>query len=134
MTGNTPKREPTDKIPATPEEFYEALITEAPLKPGDHGISPAKLAITDCDWFQPALIQEGKDFVRRNFYSVMLAHCISLLWVFTFKTGRAVLMRTGNTHVENSRDRYLSTVLHIKLWYESILSRRLPKAHRIFTE
>ncbi|CAG7730688.1 unnamed protein product, partial [Allacma fusca] len=34
MTGNTPKRDPTDKIPATPEEFYEALITEAPLKPG----------------------------------------------------------------------------------------------------
>ncbi|CAG7832562.1 unnamed protein product, partial [Allacma fusca] len=57
----------------------------------------------------------------------MLAHCISLLWVFTFKTGRAVLMRTGNTHVENSRDRYLSTVLHIKLWYESDFIEKAAK-------
>ena len=103
-----------------PENYYESLIKEAPFLYGDHGISPIKLDLPHSDLNDPQLIAQGKDFVRRNFYPVMLAHLISLMWIFTFKPGRAVLLRTGESHnKEASLKRYLSTVLHIKLWYES---------------
>ena len=100
-------------------DFYRILITESHKIYGDHGASPQELNMTSSDLNDPELIRQGKEFVQRNFYSVMLAHLISLMWVFTFKPGREVLLRTGYSgDAERSLPRYLSTLLHIKLWYE----------------
>jgi hypothetical protein len=98
-------------------EYFDRLVKEAPFTYGDHKVSPEK---NNINWLDLDLIREGQEFVRRNFFSIMFAHFISLMMIFSFKSGRSVLLRTGESHKrENSITRYLSTVLHIKLWYET---------------
>ena len=109
-----------EKIKDETSDFYRLLIAESHKSYGDHGATTQELNHAKADLNDPELIRQGKEFVQHNFYSVMLAHLVSLMWVFTFKPGRQVLLHTGYSgDVEKSLPRYLSTLLHIKLWYEN---------------
>ena len=122
----TRKKNKAETVPSDHSDFYNRLVEEAPFVYGDHGIQPANNTI---DWLDEGQIKKGQEFIRRNWFSVQLAHFISLMLIFTFKSGRAVLLRTGESHrKEASLTRYLSTILHIKAWYETDFVARTGKS------
>lgn len=110
-------KQKTEEYPGTHSEFYNSLLEKGPFVYGDHGQQPGE---NKFDWLDENKIKKGQAFIRRNFFSIMFSHFLSLLLIFCFKSGRAVLLRTGESHKrDNSLTRYLSTVLHVKLWYET---------------
>jgi len=105
-------------------KYFELLMTEANQVPLDN----SDLSFPLLHWVNPYLIREGQSFFRRNFDSVLFAHFVGLITVFSYKPVASVLLRTGGTHVKyNSRMRYLSTILHLRRWYESDLLRKSAK-------
>jgi len=67
----------------------------------------------------PSLVKEGQAFIQRNFFGIFFAHFVSLIILLCYTPVRMILLRTGKSFpMSASRQRYLSTLLHIKLWYE----------------
>jgi len=105
-------------------KYFELLMTEGSKTPTDN----SDLNFPVLHWVNPYLIREGQAFFRRNFDSVLFAHFVGLSIVFSYKPIASVLLRTGGTHVKyNSRMRYLSTILHLRKWYETDLLRKTAK-------
>ena len=109
-------------IPGPPfnaEEFYQYFINESPYVAGDSGEVCESSYI---EWLNPQLIQEGKDFIKRNSFSISLAHIGALLYGFSFKSLTSVLLRTGGFGVGDSAKsmmRHLETGIHVEKWYET---------------
>ena len=105
--------------PLNVEEFYKNLIDESPYITGDSG--------EPCDgshieWIDYKLIEEGREFIRRNSFAISLAHVGALLFSFTFKCISAVLLRTGAFGVRDSKKsmlRHLETFSYVENWYEA---------------
>lgn len=74
------------------------------------------------EWLEPKLIQEGQAFVRKYFFSIFFAHFVSLIFLLCYTPVRLILIRTArsNTAVKALK-RYVSTLVHIKQWYEGDL-------------
>jgi hypothetical protein len=105
-------------------KYFELLMSEA----SQISIDNSDLSFPLLHWVNPYLIREGQSFFRRNFDSVLFAHFVGLISVFSYKPVASVLLRTGGTHVKyNSRMRYLSTILHLRRWYETDLLRKSAK-------
>ncbi|XP_021943575.1 uncharacterized protein LOC110842170 [Folsomia candida] len=106
-------------------KYFELLMTEAantPIENNDSGSFPL------LHWVNPYLIDEGQAFFKKNLDSVLYAHFVGLTIAFSYKPIASVLLRSGGTHVKyNARMRYLSTILHLKKWYESDLLRKSAK-------
>lgn len=102
------------------ESDYKKLTKEGSATPGDFRKPVTKIKESDIKWLNPKLIEEGKEFVRRHRFAVFFAHFMALIIGAALKPGLAVMIRTGLSHKrENSLKRYLSTLLHVKTWYES---------------
>ena len=70
-------------------------------------------------WVDPAKIEAGKQFVRDNFFAVFFAHLVSLIFLLCYAPVRKVLVQTEKSDTRTrSLKRYLSTLVHIKSWYE----------------
>jgi hypothetical protein len=70
----------------------------------------------------PKLITIGQTFIRHHFFSVFFAHFISLIFLLCYLPVRLTLLRTGRSSTKlRATRRYLTTLLHIKSWYESDL-------------
>jgi hypothetical protein len=68
----------------------------------------------------PSLITEGQTFARKHFFSVFFAHFVSLVILLSYTPVQTLLLKTGRSDpMHKSRRRYLSTMLHVKLWYEA---------------
>jgi len=95
------------------------------MEAGDNGSHPYPLP----NWVDPALIKQGQEFVRQNFFSVFFAHFISLIFLLSYTPVKLTLLKTQETDTSfKSLRRYLSTLLHIKLWYEEDLLTPTGKA------
>ena len=98
----------------TPSDFYERLIREAPLTPGDNGeeINPEKI-----EWFNPELLKEGQEFISRNYCAQALALSGSLIFGTCFKSVTTVLLRTGGfSTTAKSFVRHVETEIHVDRW------------------
>jgi len=100
--------------------WYKKLLGIGSRLPGDSHDINTPITNSDIPWYDPKLIQEGKDFVQRHWFAVFLAHFMSLIVGAALKPGISVMLRTGLSHKrENSLKRYLSTTLHVRTWYDS---------------
>lgn len=103
------------------------VIKAAREKNGDNRQPPLPLPT----WLNPQLVKDGQDFIRRNFFSVFFAHFISLIFLLCYTPVRKVLMKTGKSDsATKSIKRYLSTLLHVKKWYEGDLLNPEGKTFR----
>jgi len=133
MTRRKPKSQVNNNkegIKRPSEEFYQSIIHEAPYIPGDDG---ATCEFKDIPWADPELIKEGQEFVRRNRFSVTLAHVSALLYGFSFKCLTSVLLRTGGFGLGDqakSMLRHVETGLHINKWYESDILESLGPGYK----
>jgi len=134
----------TDRKPSASEILYHRLIVEAPLIPvkelptvdnnnGDttdsKGSQLSNSSLILPDWVNPELVNEGKKFVRRNFFAIIFAHLVALAFLLCVKPIQALLLRTGAIHDrETSLKKYLLTILRVKRWYESDLLDQSSKA------
>lgn len=72
--------------------------------------------VSDID---PELLKEGKEFIQRNFFAIILAHLVAIAFLLAIKPVQALLLRTGSIHKkENTLKRYLSLIIAIKNLYE----------------
>src|SRR5688572_7839108 len=76
------------------EEIYQSLLNEAPYIPGD---CEPPVAAQQISWYNQRLVHKGQQFVKRNFFSIILAHVGALLYGFAFKRLSSVLLRTGHS-------------------------------------
>lgn len=73
-----------------------------------------------CDWINTQLLEEGRQFVRRNFFAVFLAHFIGIAFLLTVRPIQALLLRTSALHrKENTLRRYVKLILYLKRFYEA---------------
>lgn len=73
-----------------------------------------------CDWIDRQLLEEGRRFVRRNFFAIFLAHFIGIAFLLTVRPIQAILLRTSALHrKENTLRRYVKLILYLKRFYES---------------
>jgi len=78
------------------------------------------------NWIDPKLLREGQEFIRRNFFSVFVAHFISLIFLLCYTPVRLILVRTGRSNTTTKAlKRYFATLVHIKGWYEADLLQPL---------
>lgn len=74
------------------------------------------------EWIDPTSILAGRDFVRRHFFLIFFTHFISLILLLSYIPVRNVLLLTKRSHTKPlALKRYLSTLMHVKLWYEGDL-------------
>lgn len=74
-------------------------------------------------WLDPNAVREGREFVRKHFFLIVFTHFLSLILLLSYVPVQLVLLKTGKSHTKKlALIRYLSTVSHVKLWYESDLS------------
>lgn len=73
-------------------------------------------------WINPSGIKAGQAFVRRHFFLVFFTHFLSLILLLSYFPVRRVLYKTKRSHTaELALKRYVSTISHVKLWYEGDL-------------
>ncbi|KAG8184187.1 hypothetical protein JTE90_010222 [Oedothorax gibbosus] len=71
------------------------------------------------EWFDAKKFQRAKDVYRDHFASVNFGHLCGLLLSFYFTKNIVTLRSTGNSENRNVLfRRYLSTVQHVRGWYE----------------
>ncbi|CAL8101128.1 unnamed protein product [Orchesella dallaii] len=74
-------------------------------------------------WLDASAIAEGQKFVRRNFFLIFFVHFISLILLLSYLPVRLVLLKTNRSHTTDlALKRYLSTLRHVKFWYEGDLT------------
>ena len=74
------------------------------------------------DWLNPELIQIGQTYIRKHFFSIFFAHLTSLIFLLCYLPVRYTLLRTGRSDSKlKAFRRYLTTLIHIKGWYEGNL-------------
>jgi len=111
-------------------EIYDQIIRESPFIPGDAGLD---LLPGDIPWANPELIQQGQDFIRRNYFSVTMAHLGALIYGFSFKRLTTVLLRTGGFGLGDphaSLLRHIQTGVHIDKWYSTNVLDEESKGYR----
>lgn len=73
-----------------------------------------------CDWLDHDLLEEGRKFVRRNFFSIFLAHFIGIAFLLTVRPIQSLLLRTSALHKkEYSLRSYVKLIVYLKHFYES---------------
>ncbi|ODN05720.1 hypothetical protein Ocin01_00939 [Orchesella cincta] len=73
-------------------------------------------------WLNSKAISEGQNFVRRKFFLIFFVHFISLILLLSYLPVRLVLLKTKRSHTKDlALKRYLSTLRHVKFWYEGDL-------------
>jgi len=119
---------------ASSEKLYHKLVREAPgipltaftrpkQSPRDvSNINSLKESIPPSGYIEdinPSLLIQGKTFIQRNFFALILAHLVSIALLLAVKPIQALLLRTGSVHKkENTLRRYLSLILCVKNLYE----------------
>ena len=101
-------------------EFYKHFAKESPLCPGDHGVpfEQVNLSISS-DLNNPELLDQGREFTRRNYISVLLCHFIMMMFGLASRYGRIVIYHTGESLTRSkARRRDLSTIVRIVNWLE----------------
>ncbi|XP_054165992.1 uncharacterized protein LOC128963503 [Oppia nitens] len=88
--------------------YYEDGITDK----FDHDQVP--------NWFDLKKYERCIYLARKHFVSLYIAHFIGLLMIIQIPSGLAPLLVTGNSStVAKLFRRYLSTLIHVRNWYES---------------
>ena len=112
-------RQEPEKPPST-EDLYKQLAEEGPLRPG---IATAKsnIDVKNSDLYDPKLIAEGKEFVRRHYASVVVSHLIVMMWALAIKYIRLLILHNDGGYAEDhakTRSRYLISILRIMKWFD----------------
>ena len=102
------------------EEFYKFFAEEAPRRPGI-ATTDSNFDLKNSELYDPALIAQGREFVRRNYYSVVLSHLIVMMWALASKFIRLLILHNDGGYAEDhakTRNRYLISIMRIMKWYE----------------
>ncbi|CAG2103852.1 unnamed protein product [Medioppia subpectinata] len=96
---------------------YQELKTSGYFAPGicdDYELNKVP------SWFDPTRYERCIYLARKYFVSLYIAHFIGLLMIIQIPSGLAPLLATGNSEtVAKLFRRYLSTLIHVRNWYES---------------
>lgn len=111
-----PDNENNELIISRAEHRYNELKTKAYYVPGVDNWELNKIP----QWFDPHKYEKCIYLARKYFVSLYIAHFIGLLMIIQIPSGLAPLLATGNsTTVAKLFRRYLSTLIHVRNWYES---------------
>jgi hypothetical protein len=70
-------------------------------------------------WLNKDKIRRAQTLVKKHFFGIFFAHLSGLILLVYIKSILITLLSTGNSRtVAHIFRRYLSTLMHIKLWYE----------------
>jgi len=67
-----------------PLSFYENLVTEGKLVPGD---SRQSICLPEVEWFNERLFLEGIGFAKRNIFSIFFNQILGLFFGYMYKPG-----------------------------------------------
>ena len=109
-----------DQKQETGKAFYHRFVTEGPCVQGDHGMPSDQVDLSiNSDLNDPKLIAEGREFARRNYFSILLGHFVMMMFALASRYGRVVLYHTGESLTkEKARRRDLSTIVRMMKWME----------------
>lgn len=103
------------------------LKSEATLRPGDCG----QEATVEPEWLDKKKLDRARQLFKRNLFGLFFSHLCGLtLLVYVTSILKPLLATRNSRSVACLFRRYLSTLSHVKLWYEGDIWKTDDPAHQ----
>ncbi|XP_054713465.1 uncharacterized protein LOC129222930 [Uloborus diversus] len=114
------------------EKPYSRLdeLREGELKKGDCGSSPEQPP----SWLDKEMFDRARELFKKHFFSIFFCHLSGLMFIVHLPKMTETLLSTGHSSsVVCLFRRYLSTLVHIRRWYEGDIWNPDDPAHQSIT-